>query len=93
MSNVVFMTQKRKITKIVIDRSRCIGASSCIGIAPDVYELDAENIAVVKDERGAADDTLVLSAQSCPTSAIFLYDEAGNQIYPEQQDPLLFEEG
>lgn len=75
---------KKKIAKIVIDRRRCIGASSCIAIAPDVYELDAENIAIVKDERGADDDTLALSAQSCPTSAIFLYDEDGNQIWPKK---------
>lgn len=28
------------------------------------------------------DDMLLMAAQSCPTLAIFLYDEEGNQVYP-----------
>lgn len=74
--------QKRKIGKIFIDRDLCIGAASCIAIAPDVFELDNENKAVVKNPTGADDETLLLAAQSCPTKAIILYDEQGNQIYP-----------
>ncbi len=74
--------KKRKIVKIVVDRSLCIGASSCIAVAPDVFALDSENIAVVKPDAPLDDDMLLLAAQSCPTNAIFLYDEEGNQVYP-----------
>lgn len=74
--------EKKKIGKIFIDRDLCIGAASCIAIAPDVFELDDENKAVVKDPKGADDETILLAAQSCPTRAIILYDEDGNQIYP-----------
>lgn len=74
--------QKRKIGKIFIDRDLCIGAASCIAVAPDVFELDNENKAVVKNPTGADDETLLLAAQSCPTKAVILYDEEGNQIYP-----------
>jgi len=73
---------KKKIAKIFIDRDLCIGAASCIAIAPDVFELDDENKAVVKNPKGADDETIMLAAQSCPTRAIILYDEDGNQIYP-----------
>ncbi len=74
--------EKKKIGKIFIDRDLCIGAASCIAVVPDVFELDNENKAVVKNKDGADDETLLLAAQSCPTKAIILYDEEGNQIYP-----------
>lgn len=71
-----------KIAKIYVDRDLCIGAASCVAIAPEVFELDGENKAVVKNSRGADDETILLAAKSCPTKAIILYDEEGNQIYP-----------
>lgn len=71
-----------RIGKIFIDRDLCIGAASCIAVAPDVFELDSENKAVVKDKNAADDEMLLLAAQSCPTKAIIVYDEEGNQIYP-----------
>lgn len=74
---------KKRIHKIEIDRELCIGAASCIAVAPDLYELDEENIAVLKEPIDA-DDALVLeSAESCPTRAIILYDEEGEQIFPQ----------
>lgn len=71
-----------KIGKVVVDRDLCIGAAPCVTVAPAVFQLDEENKAVVIDEKGADDETLLLAAQSCPTQAIILYDEDGNQIYP-----------
>ena len=87
-----------KIKKIVVNRDLCIGAASCVVNAPGVYELDGENKAVIIQkggtknsgpaeradlEDGAIDDeTLMAAAQSCPTKAIFLYDEDGKQVYP-----------
>lgn len=71
-----------KIRKIVVDRNLCIGAASCIAVAPGVFELDAENKAVAYNEKGADDETILLAAKSCPTQAIFLFDDEGNQIFP-----------
>lgn len=71
-----------KIGKIVVDRNLCIGAASCIAIAPGVFELDAENKAVVHNPQGADAETILLAAKSCPTMAIHVFDENGNQIYP-----------
>lgn len=71
-----------KIARIYIDRDLCIGAASCIAIAPAVFALDEENKAVVINEKGADNETILLAAQSCPTKAIILFDEYGNQIYP-----------
>ncbi len=74
--------EKRKIGKLFIDRDLCIGAASCMAVAPDVFELDEEHKAIVKNPKGADDETILLAAQSCPTRAIIVYDEQGNQIYP-----------
>ncbi len=71
-----------KVARIYIDRDLCIGAASCIAIAPGVFTLDEENKAVVINEKGADDETILLAAQSCPTKAIILFDKEGNQIYP-----------
>ena len=74
--------KKTKIAKIIVDRSLCIGAASCIAVAPGVFSLDGENKAVVYNDNGADDETILLAAQSCPTQAILLFDEEGNQIFP-----------
>ena len=84
---------------IKIDRDLCIGAASCIAVYPEIFELDEENKAVVLKKDGSKtsdhtsinllsceavdDDQLLLAAQSCPTTAIFLYNETGEQLYPE----------
>lgn len=72
----------KKIARIEIDRDLCIGAESCAVIAPEVFEMDAENKAVLKDAAGADDQTILMAAQSCPVAAILLYDEDGSQMYP-----------
>ena len=88
----------KKIKKIIVDRDLCIGAASCVVITPELFELDDENKAVIlmkngdKEEHEAQktevaatnldDETIFLSAQSCPTKAIILEDEDGNVIFP-----------
>jgi ferredoxin len=76
---------KKKIVKIVIDRSLCIGAASCLAVAPNTFDLDDENIAVVTDIKAHTDDEILLAAQACPTAAIFLYDKEGELIYPVKE--------
>lgn len=71
-----------KISKIVIDRDLCIGAASCVVIAPGTFQMDDENKAYLVDIAGHDAETIKMAAESCPTKAIFLYDEDGNQVYP-----------
>ncbi|MFA6272206.1 MAG: ferredoxin [Patescibacteria group bacterium] len=71
-----------KIARIEVDRDACISVASCVDIAPEVFELDDEGKAVVKNAKGNPDDVILESAQSCPVNAIILYDEAGNKIWP-----------
>ncbi|MBI2310179.1 ferredoxin [Candidatus Collierbacteria bacterium] len=65
-------------------RDKCIGAASCVAVAPKTFKLDSQNKAVVIKSTGDkdADDAILLAAQSCPTAAIEVYDESGKKIWP-----------
>lgn len=84
--------------RIVVDPDLCIGAASCVTVAPETFQLNEENKADVLDhglaEGGASyeremevtedeKDTIILAAQSCPTLAIFVFAEDGTQLYPD----------
>jgi ferredoxin len=71
------------IAKIVVDRDLCIAAASCIAVSAETWELDGENKVVAIGPDAVDDDTLLLSAQSCPTKAILLFDKEGKQIFPK----------
>ncbi|MSU75712.1 MAG: ferredoxin [Candidatus Magasanikbacteria bacterium] len=72
------------IRRIVVDRAKCIGANSCVAVAPGVFQLDAENLAYVTDPDSTDDDTIMMAAQSCPVLAVLLYDENGDKIFPAE---------
>jgi ferredoxin len=72
-----------RIGKIVIDRDLCIGAASCIAVSGATYELDGENKAIVTGVDAVDDATLMMSAESCPTKAILLFDRDGKQVFPK----------
>jgi len=68
--------------KIKVLRDKCISAGTCVAIAPDVFELDEEGIAVVKNPDGAEEQAIIDAAKSCPTQAIEVYDDEGKLIVP-----------
>lgn len=78
------MADKKPLTisKIVIDRDLCIGAATCVTIAPGTFQMDEENKAILVNINGDDAETILMGAESCPTKAIFLYDDEGKQIYP-----------
>ncbi len=67
---------------IVVDREKCISAASCVAVAPEVFELDAEGKAIVKSMTGDPDDVIIDAAKACPTLAITIIGEDGKQIVP-----------
>lgn len=75
----------RKIRKwtMRIDRDLCIGAATCIALAPKAWALDDEAKAIILDTSDEeTDDALMEAAKGCPVMAIFITDENGKQIYP-----------
>lgn len=67
--------------RIEIDRSVCIGAGNCIGVAPEVFALDDEKIAVILDAEGAPENQIRDAAWSCPTDAISLFESTGGKSF------------
>lgn len=75
----------RKIRKwtVVVDRNLCIGAASCVAVAPKTFTLDNEAKAIFLDTAEEESDEILLdSAKSCPVAAIIIHDENGKQVYP-----------
>jgi ferredoxin len=55
---------------VEIDRDLCIGSGTCVRLAPAVFALDGEEIAIVLDPEAADPAKLQLAADACPTEAI-----------------------
>jgi ferredoxin len=66
---------------IEVDRGLCIGSGDCVDTAPDVFQLDDEDKAVVVDPDGAPVDDVVQAAANCPVSAITVEGEEGS-LFP-----------
>jgi ferredoxin len=67
--------------EITVDRALCIGSGDCVDTAPNVFQLDEEDKAVVVDPDGASVDDVLEAAGNCPVSAIFVVGEEGD-LYP-----------
>ncbi|HXQ92490.1 MAG TPA: ferredoxin [Nitrososphaerales archaeon] len=76
---------------IKVDWNSCMGAASCVELAPKVFRLDWEKKKsifdpaplVLLDKKGADPERIFYAAQSCPYRAIILEDEeTGERIYP-----------
>lgn len=81
--------------KVKVDRDLCIGAASCVAVAPKTFELDSEGKAVILKKDGSMtsdyvnyedindDETNIMNAaKSCPVNAIIIteVDDKGNEI-------------
>jgi ferredoxin len=74
------LSQRNRI-EVTVDRGLCIGSGDCVDTAPDVFQLDDEDKAVVVDPDGAPLDDILAAAGNCPVSAIFVIGEDGD-LYP-----------
>lgn len=76
---------KRKIRNLTmkIDRDVCIGAATCVAIAPKAWTLDDEAKAIILDTaQSHTDEELINAAKSCPVMAITITDDNGKQVFP-----------
>lgn len=74
------LSRKNRI-RIEVDRGLCIGSGDCVDTAPDVFELDGEDKAVVIDPDAAPVDVVIEAAGNCPVTAIVIVGEDGD-LYP-----------
>ena len=70
--------------KIVVDEETCIGDGLCAQEAPETFEMNDEDKAVIIDPDGNDRETVLDAARACPVDAITVTDEeTGDQLYPE----------
>ena len=64
------------MSRIEVDRDRCVGSGTCEALAPAVFEVDDEGVlAVLRAEPGKDELTDVHDAvTACPTRALSLAD-------------------
>lgn len=77
------VTRRIRNLTMRIDRNICIGAATCVAIAPKAWALDDEAKAIILDTAPEeSDETLLEAAKGCPVMAIILTDANGKQIFP-----------
>lgn len=70
--------------KVHIDRDLCIGAATCVAIAPQAFALDNEAKSIILSTVEIDSDDIILdAAKGCPTAAIIIEDEKGEKIFPK----------
>ena len=75
---------------LTIDQDKCLGAMSCVAMAPSIFSYDVtqegmwrkrgEPLGMKDSDRDVDSDTLHLAAQSCPYKAIALKDAATGEV-------------
>lgn len=68
---------------VKVDRNLCIGAATCVAVAPQAFALDNQAIAIILDTAEEENnETLLDAAKACPVAAIIITDKDGKQVYP-----------
>jgi ferredoxin len=62
--------------RVEVDRDRCEGNAVCVGIAPDLFDLDDEDYAVIKADPvpEGQEDVAEQSIAECPRAALIRRD-------------------
>jgi ferredoxin len=60
------------VMRVEVDRDRCEGNAVCVGIAPDIFDLDDDDYAVVKADPvpEGQEDLAEQSIAECPRAAL-----------------------
>lgn len=73
---------KRGDLEIRVIRPMCISAATCVVFAPSTFDLDEDNIAIIKEGEWDRLEKIVAAAQSCPVLAIEVYQK-GKKLWPK----------
>jgi len=90
---VEILTSDDRTLPVSVDQDLCMGAESCVGIAPEVFSLDenqlgrrtsTEPLGMIEVEEGTVDsDKIIRAAKSCPYKAIRVRDaKTDDQLCP-----------
>lgn len=66
-----------------IDRDQCIGSGNCVKVAPQIFEIDEDNLVRFREEIGSITaEQLIEACDVCPVDALSVIDATGQQIVP-----------
>lgn len=66
---------------VTVDKDVCISSGKCVADAPGVFRFDDDEIAEAISERPDVADAVLLDlARACPSGAIVLRDEQGEEV-------------
>lgn len=69
--------------KFHVDRDLCIGAATCVAIAPNTFVMDSEAKAIILDTTEQdTNDAIIDAARGCPTAAIIIDNDKGERVFP-----------
>ena len=77
--------EERQVADLMvkIDRLICVGFETCVEVAPDLFQMDEEGIAIFTSDTNEVDKEIVLEAcKECPVDALVVLDASGNQLHP-----------
>jgi len=89
VNNPGFAADDPKIIRVVgkytikLIQSKCIAAASCVAISPDIFKLNEANLVELIEKGSDTEENILLAAQSCPTSAIEIY-EGEARVWPPE---------
>ncbi len=70
--------------KVWVDRDLCIGAATCVAIAPKTFVLDSEAKAIILDSvEQDSDEVIIDAAKGCPVAAIIIENNTGERVFPK----------
>ena len=70
--------------EIMIDRDECIGDGACVNDAPNTFDMDDDQKAVVKTQPWDDKATVLEAAGNCPVECIKIKDKTtGAQLCPK----------
>jgi ferredoxin len=66
--------------KIRIDIDECMSSGKCVADYPDAFDFDDNELAVVRDPSALSDEQMTRVSRNCPSRALILLDDDGNEI-------------
>jgi ferredoxin len=66
---------------VKVDKTRCVGSSLCIEIAPNAFEI-VNGKSTPRSSWQEADESIAEAWESCPMSAIALINSDGIEVQP-----------
>ena len=48
----------------------CIGCATCVALAPETFKMDDDGKAIVYNDKGNDEETILMTKDACPVKAI-----------------------